>query len=199
MAGYKGYSMSNNAVAAYDDGEKPLSKWTKSEIIDELEILNDDVSAGLKKMTGAQVKSEFLEKSSWHHTSKMYNRTNFYSIKELDAEEVAEIVNKYFEIKALSEAKERFSKIKFTDVLKIGSFNNCGEYQNTIKIEQDGSFLELTVSNEDESVEYRKYGFKLENGDAELVKYVLFGKEKEFSEEQKNAFRKHAIEIMMNL
>lgn len=31
--GYRGYSMSNNAVAAYEDGEKPLSKWSKSDII----------------------------------------------------------------------------------------------------------------------------------------------------------------------
>ena len=199
MAGYHGYSMSNNAVSAYEDGEKPSSKWTKSEIIGELEILNDDVSAGLKKMTAAQVKDEFLEKSSWHHTSKMYNRTNFYSIKELDAEEVAEIVNKYFEIKALSEAKERFLKIKFMGVLKIGTFKNQGEYQNIIKIEQNGDLVELTVLNSDESVEYRKYGFKIENGDAELIKYSLYGKEKEFNEKQKQSFREHAIEIMMEI
>ena len=29
MAGYCGYSMSNNAVAAYDEGKKPISKWKK--------------------------------------------------------------------------------------------------------------------------------------------------------------------------
>lgn len=34
MAGYHGYSMSNNAVSAYADGEMPLSKWTKAEILD---------------------------------------------------------------------------------------------------------------------------------------------------------------------
>ena len=34
MAGYNGWSMSNNAVAAYEDGEKPLSKWTKADIFD---------------------------------------------------------------------------------------------------------------------------------------------------------------------
>ncbi len=33
MAGYKKYSMSNNAVDAYDRGLKPLSKWTKEAII----------------------------------------------------------------------------------------------------------------------------------------------------------------------
>lgn len=27
-AGYYGFSMSNNAVEAYDSGEMPISKWT---------------------------------------------------------------------------------------------------------------------------------------------------------------------------
>lgn len=70
MAGYKGYSMSNNAVSAYEDGEKPLSKWTKTEIIESLPILNADVKSGLKKMTAEQIKREFLYRSSWHHTSR---------------------------------------------------------------------------------------------------------------------------------
>lgn len=38
MAGYNGFSMSNNAVAAYEDGEKPLSKWTKANILIQLKI-----------------------------------------------------------------------------------------------------------------------------------------------------------------
>ena len=37
MAGYDGYSMSNNARAAYTNEEKPLSKWTKSELLDGIE------------------------------------------------------------------------------------------------------------------------------------------------------------------
>ena len=32
--GYHGYSMSNNAKEAYENGEMPLSKWTKTAIID---------------------------------------------------------------------------------------------------------------------------------------------------------------------
>ena len=32
MAGYRGFSMSNNAVDAYNSGEKPFSKWTIGEI-----------------------------------------------------------------------------------------------------------------------------------------------------------------------
>ena len=34
MAGYYGYSMSNNAVSAYEEGEMPLSKWTKQGVIE---------------------------------------------------------------------------------------------------------------------------------------------------------------------
>ena len=81
-AGYHGYSMSNNAVAAYEDGEMPLSKWTKSAILNELveQEANPDIIALAKKMTVAQLKDVFLYKSSWHHTSKMYNITDFYSV-----------------------------------------------------------------------------------------------------------------------
>lgn len=38
MAGYNGFSMSNNAVSAYENGEKPLSKWTKKNIIGAIEV-----------------------------------------------------------------------------------------------------------------------------------------------------------------
>lgn len=91
MAGYNGYSMSNNAVAAYLDGEMPLSKWTKPAI---LEAIFDNCETSeekadlLRKMTAKELKDAFLKQSSWHHTSKFYNCTNFYS---LDFEEIEEI------------------------------------------------------------------------------------------------------------
>ena len=37
MAGYNGWSMSNNAIEAYENGEKPLSKWTKTDIFEAIE------------------------------------------------------------------------------------------------------------------------------------------------------------------
>ena len=59
MAGYDGYRMSNNAVAAYSDGEKPRSKWTKSEII--ALCVRDGIAAEkvavLKKLSAEEVKS----------------------------------------------------------------------------------------------------------------------------------------------
>lgn len=84
-AGYHGYSMSNNAVDAYANGEMPLSKWTKATILEELQDLevSPDIIKVAKMLPLADLKAIFLYKSSWHHTSKMYNRTNFYSVNEL--------------------------------------------------------------------------------------------------------------------
>ena len=81
-AGYHGYSMSNNAVDAYENGEMPLSKWTKKAILAELQELgvSNDIIQAANKLSLADLKDLFLYKASWHHTSKMYNRTNFYAV-----------------------------------------------------------------------------------------------------------------------
>lgn len=82
-AGYSGYSMSNNAVDAYAGGEKPISKWTKSDILQEIYDLDysQDIIDVAKSLPVKALKSIFLYQSSWHHTSKMYNRTDFYSVR----------------------------------------------------------------------------------------------------------------------
>ena len=90
MAGYNGYSMSNNAVDAYHDGKKPMSAWTKAEIISAIDnALNDGelvlrVNPGLFKQVSADtLRAAALRWSEWHHTSSYYNKTDFY---ELDIE-----------------------------------------------------------------------------------------------------------------
>jgi len=60
MAGYAGYSMSNNAVDAYDRGLAPLSKVARP-----------------KGVTTTAV-AAFVPAAEWHHTSKRYNKTKFY-------------------------------------------------------------------------------------------------------------------------
>lgn len=79
MAGYNGYSMSNNAVLAYDNGEKPYSKWTKADIMEVIaEYMTEEFYNSAKRLTVSELRSLFLRWSSWHHTSSMYNRTDFY-------------------------------------------------------------------------------------------------------------------------
>lgn len=81
-SGYSGYRMSNRAVSAYEDGERPLSKWTKADILNEIKkrgfentLVND-----LKKLSKKTLMSVALYKSSWHHTSSYCNETDFYAI-----------------------------------------------------------------------------------------------------------------------
>lgn len=78
MAGYRhDYSMSNNAYAAYQDNIRPYSRWGKRDILDAL-------PAGVVEEYGLQkyplwfLKEALLQQESWHHTGKMYNRTNFW-------------------------------------------------------------------------------------------------------------------------
>lgn len=75
--GYDGYSMSNNARAAYESGERPLSRWNKTLVIEEIAKENgvspEDISLKMPYQY-------YLEKTSWHHTSSKYNKTDFYSL-----------------------------------------------------------------------------------------------------------------------
>lgn len=95
MAGYSGFSMSNNAVDAYDNGEKPLSKWSKAEILQEIRIyakennINIDMEK-LNKVSLPVLRESFLYKTAYHHTSKFYNSTDFYAI---DFDTVNEMVD----------------------------------------------------------------------------------------------------------
>lgn len=93
-AGYDGYSMSNNARAAYASGRMPLSKWSKADILDGIQgeyggKLAPDVFEVIKKLPLGFLKDKFLRsRGEWHHTSSMYNATDFYSINDdyLDTE-----------------------------------------------------------------------------------------------------------------
>jgi hypothetical protein len=74
--------MSNRAVEAYSNGEKPLSKWTKAEIISAVSEIDSDKAELLKSVKALTLKEKVLYCSSWHHTSSRYNKTNFYRIDE---------------------------------------------------------------------------------------------------------------------
>ena len=120
MAGYNGFSMSNNAVAAYESGEKPLSKWTKTNILEEIgkTIREEELTLNfsmekLKKLNAKTLKQICLYRSSWHHTSKHYNKTDFYSIDidsliELTDEKIDIIIENCKEDKSEEPTEERW-------------------------------------------------------------------------------------------
>lgn len=165
MAGYNGYSMSNNAVAAYNSGEKPLSKWTKTEIIQTIKEYVEDNSDQtfnfnvdeLKKVTITELKT-FLYQSSWHHTSNHYNRTDFYSldtdkIDNLTSDIIQEMaIKKANKIQKQSEPKEENWKCSFlewsgtrkhpkaTEITEVGIIRNGWFYR------VDGSKKSITAN-----------------------------------------------------
>ena len=84
--GYHDYSMSKRASAAYINGEKPLSRWTKKAIIDainEWEVTNNRLmTVDVNMMTRDDLIERYIRYSSWHHTSKMINVTEFYELSD---------------------------------------------------------------------------------------------------------------------
>lgn len=91
--GYDGNLMSNRARAAYDLGEKPMSKWTKDEIIEAVEdyLYEEEPETAIsideiKALPAWLLRQEFLTYRSWHHTGAFYNATDFYGLdfKALD-------------------------------------------------------------------------------------------------------------------
>lgn len=84
MAGYRpDYSMSNRAHEAYENNIRPYSKWGKKDILD---ALPTDVveEYGLQGYPLWFLKETLLQLESWHHTGKMYNRTNFWEVTPPD-------------------------------------------------------------------------------------------------------------------
>ena len=101
--GYKGQSMSVNASWAYDRGEKPLSKWTKAAILEEIENIFDELpeekAEMIKKMNLTELRENFLNYTAYHHTGKFYNSTNFYQlnadrVENITVEEIREIISR---------------------------------------------------------------------------------------------------------
>lgn len=60
MSGYDGYSKSNNAIRAEDEGKMTATSLAK-----------------VLRCSSAAVKA-ILSPTEWHHTSNRYNRTNYY-------------------------------------------------------------------------------------------------------------------------
>lgn len=81
--GYSGSSMSNRAIEAYENGEMPKSKWNKLSILKEINFLfPQEVVDYFSAFPFAELFSSVMTKTSWHHTGKFANETDFYSVDE---------------------------------------------------------------------------------------------------------------------
>lgn len=144
MAGYRNdFSMSNNAYYAYEAGEKPLTKWTKESILNEIfkQSEENDIKIdfdALKKLKKSQL-AKCLERTSWHHTSSYFNKTAFYAVN------IDLIGNCFAQIEKAAASKEAVEK-KFGNIYYLewtGTRNHpkatecC--YEN-IWIEEKGCF-----------------------------------------------------------
>jgi len=74
MAGYAGYSMSNNEISAYADGKIPLSNITRP-VLDEYGV---QMSVPMFRWLCATVKG--FQPCEWHHTGLYFNETYFYDL-----------------------------------------------------------------------------------------------------------------------
>lgn len=108
---YIGQKMSERAAIAYENGEKPLSKWTKTAIINTVLDYRDDFEYDELNKYSKDVLKCFLTYSSWHHTGSYFNNTDFYSLDEdfieLSKKEIVEVLNnRMSETKKAKEAKK---------------------------------------------------------------------------------------------
>lgn len=133
--GYVGWSMSRRAQQAYDDGEMPLSKWSKSVLLDviheyrDYNELNFDVEL-LKKLTLNTLKDKFLKYSSWHHTSKFCNCTDFYAI---DEDVIAELTNDKIKDMIKEEKAEKVKEKAWKKRLEEETSQATKDFMNELK------------------------------------------------------------------
>jgi hypothetical protein len=190
-SGYNGYSMSNRAVEAYSNGEKPLSKWTKAEIISAVSEIDSDKAELLKSVKALTLKEKVLYCSSWHHTSSRYNKTNFYRIDEdfingLTEEDIAEMA-----LENRNEKKK--SKTYKGDIFYI-EWSGTRNYPkaeekclSNVNIEERGAFYYVT---DDAGTELLKK--KIGSNGTRVVNYIEEEKKRKAAAEREQFVREHS-------
>lgn len=158
--GYIGRSESVRASEARQEGQKPLSKWTKKAIIEAMKA--NGAPEELLRKAEAQplwvLQQSVLSKTSWHHTGPNYQKTDFYGINDdysdekLGASWVSERIDeaaKAYSADYTEEAK-KFAEFALSDFL---AFDYYKEHQLDI-FKKDRDFKRYTAyQNALESVE----------------------------------------------
>lgn len=124
--GYIGTRMSENAFLAYQNEEKPLSKWSKGEL---LELLSADLAEKAKKLNLGELRSALLYKTAWHHTGKFFAETDFWAVDEneldeFDEQKIEGILARRVKKERKPKAKPLFVTAKIEFVEWVGRFVN---------------------------------------------------------------------------
>lgn len=185
--GYNGYSMSNNAVDAYENGERPLSKWTKTAIVEAVAEINPSAADLIKSVPAAILKQRVLIYTAWHHTSARYNTTDFYAvdedvISELTAETVAE-----WKAEKTVKTPDKIYRGEINYIEWIGT----GRHPKAVKkcladvnITERGSFYYVTDVNGNELLKK-----KIDSNGTSVINYEERDERIRREEEIKNAYR----------
>lgn len=200
-SGYYGFSMSNNAVDAYADGEMPLSKWTKYEILRKVEkflVENNEAPFSmdiLKKAPKSVIVDLILYHSSKHHTSKYCNYTDFYAI---DYNEVLELTDDIIleQIELYNERKEE-RKMEKENVIKYRGEIHYLRWEGTrrhpkaydewlcdVNIEEKGCFYIIT---DDEGNQLLRK--KMTSNGTYVINYDAERRKREREEEKRKTMR----------
>ena len=89
-SGYIGSQMSVRAMEAYDAGYKPISRWTKQDVLAAPELSELVKNYDLGKIKKSVLLEFFLERKEWHHTGSYFSETGFYGIDEERVENFSE-------------------------------------------------------------------------------------------------------------
>lgn len=139
--GYIGRNMSINAANAYKAGEKPLSKWSKTELVDAISSISEseNIEAIIKLLTVKELQDNFLKRSSWHHTGAFFSETDFYSIDEKAVSAInKELVDKIISKRTKKNKTERLERVKNKNALY-----NAREIYTKLQIIEKADILNL--------------------------------------------------------
>jgi len=130
MSGYSGFSMSNNAVMAYDEGKLPASKLAKK-----------------LGVTTAAVRS-VLRPCEWHHTSSQYNSTDFFDIDEIEDSELAEMKRLSKDEKKAAKVSTAFrAKVSWLDWSGSRKHPTCTEREEVANVVLKGKTYTIALDN----------------------------------------------------
>ena len=110
---------------------------------DHFNALAAAVVAAYKKQPAAAVKTVLLYCSSWHHTSKQYNKTDFYSVEDIDTDNAAEYL-RLIEAKAIEAKTDAKTKAEEQPIRVLVSYviwEGTRRHPKAREVEAEGTII----------------------------------------------------------